>query len=239
MGPDSEQSHLWIYFWYPLVIFIRMAQLLSSLLLFYIETGQIPYFDKVEYVFWALTLEFYQWNVYLFGYILLLMVRILVTTVLPYLPILCLFQLKYTRNSSRKARRRRNTVSSALILCFNCNLLILSEYMSYPWCSIFLSSATHWYTSSSAAVDQSDHQLSYFSARLRSKFQPWPPDGVLLHVMMLFLVIVVQLLVSTQVLVYASLYLLKDKVSGIKKWLLQLKEKFCQAKDTYNKYLLK
>ena len=64
-------------------------------------------------------------------------------------------------------------------------------------------------------IDHLDNIMHDISARLQLKFCPWPPDGVLLHILMFALIVSVQSFVSAQVLLFALFLKIKDIITNM------------------------
>ena len=200
IDPNDEQAHIGIYIFYPLLCFIRMVKLAFALLTYYASTGTLPYLDSSLSLIFGLVPQLLTWLLYSCGYTLLLIFTILSHIMSTLIPFSVYFFMDYDRGpATRKTLRLiQQHHDPCIISAFDTRLMILTGYCIYPWWTCFLSTPAIWYASLLKAYDKLEWQVSLPCAWLSKRIVKWPPDGIILRIILFSFLIIAQLAVISK-----------------------------------------
>ena len=109
--------------------------------------------------------------------------------------------MDYNSRGSRRARRLALMKANGdVLISLHARWMVLSAYMCCSWWAAALSSMALWLASFARSHDKLVTTLHAPLKLIQWWFPPWPPDGILTHVIMFFVVLSCQLFVSCELL---------------------------------------
>ena len=103
--------------------------------------------------------------------------------------------MDYARDGSRKAKRSVTINKTSILEVFDERLMILSCYMCHSWCTPFLTRTTRWFVSLNKAKDTIKDYIVFPSNWILDRALKWPPDGIILRIVLFFLMILANLVI--------------------------------------------
>jgi len=226
-GQNVEKHTLfWIYFFYPLVALIRLAQIAFALLDFWFTTGTCPYLESIQSLIVVfLYQEVFGWWKYFVSYCSISLVGLLSTVIASWMPLLAHFWIGYDPGDCKFAwmipslpshywdPHNINCFSPAM--CSHQNLefrqydvrfLLLSSYCLYPWFNYLSSGSTAcYYVMNTKALNLGYSKLYQPTNFLLDYLKLRPPDGFILGIILFLFMLMAHL----WIIIKASLIIVK------------------------------
>ena len=141
--------------------------------------------------------EILEWSYYIFDLLFSKISCWMVSWLVPWLLPFSLFGMDYCSQGSRRARRNAHRMADgAVILALNTSLMVLTEYMTFPWWSAVFAALSTWITLYLQSMDRFFMSLIVPIKVCQWWFPPWSPDDFITHVVMFGLVLSSQLYIS-------------------------------------------
>ena len=163
-----------------------MAQFPFALLRIFCTTGTIPYLGMSVSVVLGLLHELGEWKCYLVSFAVQFILQLSGSMISPFLPYLALFQLDFDRGPTRQVQRLQHLHGTFAFDAYDVRYMILTCYCLHQHFAAFFSALNKWYCSWFDAIKDFEILLELPSCWMyRHSTLLWPPDGPILHLVLL------------------------------------------------------
>lgn len=164
--------------------------------------GRVPYVERWVRMFHGIWNEVYLWLCYSLSFLVLLslgVVGVILSFITPYL---ALFWISHDRGPSHRFVCNHRFFGFGPMPAFDERLMILSEYHLFAHITAYFSTLLMWMVAWLHSIWMLETYLEYPSSWLMAHASVWPPDGLILHMVLFGCTLMAQVLVLGMLLLH-------------------------------------